>query len=179
MSIEKVYYDYAQIEAWVNKISFQMYKDAWRPDYIVGLTRGGLIPAVIMSNTLGIPMETLKVSLRDSDSESESNLWMAEDAYGYGGTHDGMPIIDEYKQKNILIVDDINDTGATLDWIIKDWQAGCLPNSPHWSTVWGNNVRFAVLIDNLSSNFSRKVDYYGTEINKSERDVWIVYPWEH
>ena len=99
MSIEKVYYDYAQIEAWVNKISFQLYKDAWRPDYIVGLTRGGLIPAVIMSNRLGIPMETLKVSLRDSDSESESNLWMAEDAYGYGGTHDGMPIIDEYKQK--------------------------------------------------------------------------------
>jgi hypothetical protein len=39
-------------------------------------------------------------------------------------------------------------------------------------------VRFAVLIDNLSSNFSRKVDYSAKEINKAEKDVWIVYPWE-
>ena len=56
MSIEKVYYDYIKVQEWVNKISFQMFKDGWRPDYIVGLTRGGLIPAVMMSHTLDIPM---------------------------------------------------------------------------------------------------------------------------
>ncbi len=63
MTIKKKYYDYVHIHDMVNTISFQMYKDNWRPDYIVGLTRGGLIPAVIMSNTLGIPMHTLKVNL--------------------------------------------------------------------------------------------------------------------
>lgn len=178
MSIKKKYYDYVHIHDMVNKISFQMYKDSWRPDYIVGLTRGGLIPAVIMSNTLNIPMHTLKVNLRDHVEGSESNLWMAEDAFGYGGSFEDKPVIDEYKQKNILIVDDINDTGATLDWIINDWQSSCLPNSPHWADVWGNNVRFAVLVDNLSSNFSRKVNYSAKEINKAEEDVWIVYPWE-
>ena len=62
---EKVYYSYAQIQEWVTKIALQMYKDNWRPDYIVGLTRGGLIPAVIMSNMLDIPMHTLEVKLRD------------------------------------------------------------------------------------------------------------------
>jgi uncharacterized protein len=178
MSIKKKYYDYVHIHEMVNKISFQMYKDNWRPDYIVGLTRGGLIPAVIMSNTLDIPMHTLKVNLRDHVEGSESNLWMAEDAYGYGGTFDGKPVQDEFKQKNILIVDDINDTGATLDWIIQDWQSSCLPNSPEWLNVWGNNVRIAVLIDNLSSNFSRCVNYCAKTINKAEDDVWIVYPWE-
>lgn len=177
MTTEKVYYDYIKIQEWVNQISFQMFKDNWRPDYIVGLTRGGLIPAVMMSHTLDIPMHTLEVKLRDHEN-TESNLWMAEDAYGYGGAFEDRPIYDEFKQKNILILDDINDTGATLDWIIQDWQKSCLPNSERWKDVWGNNVRFAVLIDNASSKFSRKVDYCGKEINKAERDVWIVYPWE-
>lgn len=175
--LEKKYYEYIHIHEWVNKITYQMYRDNWRPDYIVGLTRGGLIPAVIMSHNLDIPMHTLKVSLRD-DNDTESNCWMAEDAYGYGGAFEGKPIYDEFKQKNILILDDINDTGATLDWIIQDWQRSCLPNSERWNDVWGNNVRFAVLIDNASSKFSRKVDYCAKEINKAERDVWIVYPWE-
>ena len=181
MAINKKYYDYIKIHEMVNQISFQMYKDNWRPDYIVGLTRGGLVPAVIMSNNLGIPMETLKVSLRDSTSESESNLWMAEEAFGY--IHEGKRAADGTRwdpdrRKNILILDDINDTGATLDWIINDWQQSCLPSNPAWESVWGNNVRFATLIDNLSSNFSRKVDYSANEINKAEEDVWIVFPWE-
>lgn len=184
MSIKKKYYDYVHIHDMVNKIAFQMYKDNWRPDYIVGLTRGGLIPAVIMSNMLDIPMHTLKVNLRDHADGPESNLWMAEDAFGYSSnevdftTTDPLSLISDSMPKNILIIDDINDTGATLDWIINDWQSGCLPTDPFWQEVWGNNVRFAVLIDNLSSNFSRKVDYCAETINKAENDVWIVYPWE-
>lgn len=175
MSIEKKYYEYIHVQEWINKISFQMFKDNWRPDYIVGLTRGGLIPAVMMSHTLDIPMHTLKVSLRDN-ADTESNLWMAEDAYGYTPKEDGY--WSPRNKKNILIIDDINDTGATLDWIINDWQSSCLPHSDWWDTIWGNSVRFAVLIDNQSSKFSRKVNYCGKEINKAERDVWIVYPWE-
>lgn len=176
--LEKKYYDYIDVTTWVQDIVLQMYKDSWRPDYIVGLTRGGLVPAVIMSNMIDIPMHTLNVSLRDSTFGPESNCWMAEDAYGYAGTVDGNPVFDEFKQKKILILDDINDTGATLDWIIQDWQSSCLPNSPHWANVWGDNVRFAVCVDNLSSQFSRKVDYCAKTINKAEQDVWIVYPWE-
>lgn len=178
--LEKKYYDYNDVHTWVQDIVLQMYKDNWRPDYIVGLTRGGLIPSVVMSNMIDIPMHALKVSLRDADQRNlESNLWMAEDAYGYCGTFDGKPVIDDdYKKKNILIVDDINDTGATLDWIIKDWQNSCLPNSDNWQEIWGKNVRFAVCIDNLSSDFSRKVDYSAKEINKADKDTWIVFPWE-
>lgn len=180
MSIEKKYYEYIHVNDWVNKITYQMYQDMWRPDYIVGLTRGGLIPAVIMSHHLNIPMHALSVSLRDSDIGPESNLWMAEDAFGRVVDHatEDRKVMVHGTRKNILIVDDINDTGATLDWIIQDWQSGCLPDDPLWESVWGHNVRFATLIDNASSKFSRKVDYCAKEINKAERDVWIVFPWE-
>lgn len=162
----KSYYTHDNIKGLTQTILHQLARDNWRPDYVVGLTRGGLLPAVYISQYLDIPMHTLEVKLRDH-ANTESNLWMAEDAFGY-----------KQEPKNILIVDDINDTGATLDWIIEDWQRSCLPNDPKWTNIWGHNVRFAVLIDNLSSKFSRTVDYHGEEINKAERDVWIVFPYE-
>ena len=152
----------------------------WRPDYIVGITRGGLLPAVMASHYFNAPMYTLGVSLRDNKGNigPEHNCWMSEDAFGYDGdTYDG-DAPKSTRGKNILIIDDINDTGATFNWIMQDWQSGCLPKDPRWNNIWGNNVRFAVVIDNLSSQCSRKMDYAGMEINKAEDDVWVDFPYE-
>jgi xanthine phosphoribosyltransferase len=158
----------------VNKICREILISDWRPDYIVGITRGGLIPAVMISQYLNVPMHSLNVTLRDGN-ECESNLWMAEDAFGYA-IYD--PMCSGNGRKRILIVDDINDTGATLDWIINDWPSGCFPDEPAWKEVWNNNVKFAVIVDNLSSKCSVKMDFVGMEVNKAENDVWIDFPWE-
>ena len=81
---KKVYYTQNDIEGYLHNIIRGMVADNWRPDYIVGLTRGGLIPATMLSHYMNVPMHTLNVSLRDGvDLGSESNLWMAEDAFGY------------------------------------------------------------------------------------------------
>ena len=81
--IKKHYYSWTDIERMCVSIVNQMYADNWRPDYIVGLTRGGNVPATIISNMTGIRCEALKVSLRDDNIGPESNCWMAEDAFGY------------------------------------------------------------------------------------------------
>jgi len=165
--MNKIYYTWQDIEHHTQEILRQIHADTWRPDYVVGLTRGGLVPANLISQYLGCRMETLKVSLRD-DTECESNLWMAEDAFGH-----------EMEQpKNILIVDDINDTGATLNYIREDWPSGCFPDNPRWTEVWGSNVRVAVLVDNESSKSEIPVSYSAVDINKAEQDSWIVFPWE-
>jgi hypothetical protein len=53
-----------------------------------------------------------------------------------------------------------------------------MPNDPSWKDIWGNNVKFAVLVDNLASKCQHKMNFCGMEINKAEDDVWIDFPWE-
>jgi hypoxanthine phosphoribosyltransferase len=165
--MNKIYYTWSDVEHHTQEILRQICSDSWRPDYVVGLTRGGLVPANLISQYLGCRMETLKVSLRD-DTECESNLWMAEDAFGH----------EMERPKRILIVDDINDTGATLNYIREDWPSGCFPDNPRWTEVWGSNVRVAVLVDNESSKSEIPVSYSAVDLNKAEQDSWIVFPWE-
>lgn len=154
--------DFAEYKGLVSSICRTISNSKWRPDYIVGITRGGLLPAVMISQYFNIPMQSLDVSLRDG-GECVSNLGMADDAY---------------EGKNILIVDDINDTGATLNWIMDDWPSGCHPQAIRWPAVWNNNVKFAVVFDNLASECNVKMDFCGEEINKAENDVWIEFPYE-
>ena len=162
--MNKLKIDNDQFRALISKICRDIAVSGWRPDYIVGITRGGLIPAVMISHYLGVPMKSLDVSLRDG-GDTETNAWMAEDAYGYNEA-----------PKNILIVDDINDTGATLDWIIQDWQGNPQSKDRRWDDVWGNNVRFAVLIDNEESEAT--IDYSAWDINKAANPEWCVFHWE-
>jgi hypoxanthine phosphoribosyltransferase len=162
--MKKIIIDYNQFTCLISSITRDITLSDWQPDYIVGITRGGLLPAVMISHYLNVPCNTLKVSLRDGAADDcESNLWMAEDAFN---------------GKNILIVDDINDQGSTINWIMKDWTSGCVPSDENWNIIWNNNVRFAVVVDNLSSKADVKMDYAGLEINKAEDDVWIDFPYE-
>jgi hypoxanthine phosphoribosyltransferase len=136
----------------------------------------------MLSHYLDVPMHTLKVSLRDHQ-DTESNCWMAEEAFGYISTEqsfdeDPMKLINDGLYKNILIVDDMNDSGSTINWIMNDWQSSCLPNDPSWNDVWNGNVKFAVLFDNLSSKCNVSMDFVGEEVNKAENDIWIDFPYE-
>lgn len=148
-----------QLKTLISQICRDIMLTGYKPDYIVGLTRGGLVTATMISHYLDVPMHTLKISLRDHEF-TESNCWMAEDAFN---------------GKSILIVDDINDSGATFNYLMNDWRKSCLPNDEKWSNVWNNNVRFCVLVDNMSSKCNIKMDYVGMD---NEYNDWVEFPWE-
>jgi uncharacterized protein len=157
--MKKIFKNWNEIDADSMRLAVNILKTDWRPDYIVGLTRGGLVPAVLLSHILGVPMHTLKVQLRDGEEDTEINCWMPEDVC---------------EGKNILIVDDINDTGDTLKWIREDWEKSVFAGDIAYH--WHKRIRIAVLVNNLASKES--VDFHIDEVNKAEHDCWIVFPWE-
>lgn len=145
---KKAFYTWEQVEEMTQDIIRKLHVDQLDIDCVVGLTRGGLTPAVLVSQYLDIPMHAVKVSLRDHIGED--NLTTLKEEIGIT------------KGKRVLVIDDINDTGATLS-AIKD--------------VWGTDtVTYAVLINNEAS--AEDVDYSSIDINKHEENVWQVFPWE-
>jgi hypoxanthine phosphoribosyltransferase len=172
--MNKTYINNREYKGLVSQLGRKIATSAWRPDYIVGITRGGLYPALLLSHYLDVPMQTLSVQLRDSEMGPESNLWMAEHAFGYHSVDGMRGASNPTLRKNILLVDDINDSGETFNWIMQDWEAGCLPKDPAWDEIWNHNVT----IDNLASKCRVKMDFAGKEINKEETPEWIVFPWE-
>jgi hypoxanthine phosphoribosyltransferase len=164
----------AQLRSVVSRMCRDIVISGWRPDCVVGIVRGGCVPATMISHYLNVPMHTVKISLRDSQQDCESNLWLPEMACGYGGSSaDNGPV-----PAKILIVDDINDSGATLNWLKADWQSSCHSHSDRWPTIWGNNVRVATVVENSANRSELRVDYVGMTINKAESDVWVEFPWE-
>ena len=157
-------YTWEGVQEAVSSIAMQMYKDEWRPDYIVGITRGGLIPAVLLSHTTEIPMKTLCVQLESDglDENTERNALMARDALK--------------DNKKILIIDDINRGGDAIEWIQNDWQDSLGMTGDYKSEAWHNSVRFASLIDNPNSKVL--MDYCNEEIDLDDEDLWVEFPWE-
>ena len=105
MAVNKQYFTMIQIRNALEQISDKMSKDDWKPDVIMGINRGGCIPGVYLSHRLGIPHEALDVRLRDH--KAKPDLRNLEKAYAF--------------QKKILIIDDINDTGETFNYIKKNF----------------------------------------------------------
>lgn len=146
--------DYSQVSRLTLDICRTIERSGWQPQRVVGISRGGLLPAVLVSQWFDIPMVPLNVSLRDS-GECESNTWLAEDAQA------GM---------KTLVIDDINDTGATFAWIKQDWETSV------YKPIDWNFVKFASVVENTASKIVSS--YSGLEINKVQDPQWVQFPWE-
>ena len=182
--MKKIFVTWHDVQRQTQEILRQMQKESWKPDYIVGITRGGLTASNLLSQYLDVTMFTLDVRLRDGDHvPCESNSKLAEIAFGMNDGRSTGARWDVGQRKKVLIVDDINDSGATINWIKKDWE-NIINNKVQdnvdyvWQSIWNETTKFAVLFNNIASESEINVDYGAEEINKIEDPSWIVFPWE-
>lgn len=155
------YITWAEVTHLVADLIFKMKLDNWHPTLVVGLTRGGLMPATMISHAIKVDMTSLDVSLHENNTIlGVTSSWLPE------------LIKDDH---HILIVDDVNNTGKTFEWIKQDWTSTVRNMNPRFKGLWPEtHIKFAVLHHNQNSNFS--TNYYGEKIGELDN---IVYPWEN
>ncbi|MBO0903939.1 xanthine phosphoribosyltransferase [Jiella sonneratiae] len=121
-------------------------KEEWRA--IVCITRGGLVPAAVISRELGIRLiETVCVASYHEYSEQGELRVLKEIS----------PELLEDGGEGILIVDDLTDTGKTAG-IVR----AMLPKA-HFATVYAKPKGRPL------------VDTFITEVSQ---DTWIFFPWD-
>ena len=151
--MKKLWYPWDEMRRDVNTLCRDIVLDKFDPCCIVGLSRGGLLPGVMMSHWLNKPFKPVKAALRDFP-EWEDYLPRKTD-------------------ERVLIVDDICDSGETFTRM-KNYIKGPRMNQP---LELPTEVSFASLWWNNECDF--EPHYYAQECAKDTEGIWIHFPWEH
>ena len=132
------------------EIASKIRTSSFNPSIIVGIARGGWIPARILSDLLENSYTAhMKIEFYRGINEREKTPIITQ------------PVTASVRGESVLIVDDVADTGLSLI-VARE------------SIKWGGakEIRIATLY--YKPKRSRvKPDYYARET-----DAWVVFPWE-
>lgn len=155
VEVQKLYYTYDQIHQYVRNISNQIKECNYKPDLIIAVGGGGYIPARILRSFIKVPLIGISLNfyndLNQITDEPKILQWICED---------------DIKNKNVLIVDEIDDSRKTLDYIVTNFKQ----YNP-------NNISIAVIHSKLKEKVRNNfpIDFIGQIIP----DLWVVYPWDN
>jgi hypoxanthine phosphoribosyltransferase len=145
---------WSEADRWAETIAARVRAAGRGPETIVALTRGGWVPARLVADRLGIKR---LVSLRAQHwGVTATPSGRAELTEGLSG-----PV----KGQNVLIVDDITDTGQSLELA-----------SAHVREAGAGRVESATCLHISHSKFVPT--YFAEEIPR-EAWVWVVFPWNY
>jgi len=147
--IEVLLLSWKDIEKGIDIIGEKILKSGYRPDVIISVLRGGVIPGRLLADRLGI----------DDIGSMEIKLYIAA---GQKGERPYMrqPVTLPIKDKKVLLVDDVSDSGLTLEFAIQAI-----------SLYMPMEIKTATL---YMKPWTRLVpDFYAEEVDK-----WVVFPWE-
>lgn len=145
---------WTDIERWADAVARRVRAANALPETIVGLTRGGWVPARLLGDRLGVKR---LVSLR-------AQHW------GVTATRDGAATLSEglsgpIAGESVLVVDDITDTGESLRLAVA-----------HVLEARPRRAESATFLHIAGASFVPT--YFAEELRRDEW-AWIVFPWNY
>ena len=159
MAEEKLYVSYNTVHKMVAKLAREITASGFDPDVIVAIGSGGFIPARMIKTHINRPIFAVGISYYGVDHKHREHptkiQWIDE-------------VQEQLKGKNILLIDEVDDTRATLGYCVGE----LLKYQPK---------EVAVLI--LHNKLKAKDVEFPPEIKRyypamEVEDIWIKYPWD-
>ena len=143
-------------------LAWQVYESGYRPNYIIGVWRGGAPIGIAVQeflDVLGVPSD--HIAIRTSHYKGIDERDSQVQVYGLNY------IIKQVESEDsLLIVDDVHDTGISIQKIILDLETACKKNTPE--------IKVATPYFKPKKNKTdRKPEFY---IHETEK--WLVFPHE-
>jgi hypoxanthine phosphoribosyltransferase len=121
-------------------------------DAIVAIGRGGLVPGAIISYIFDVPVANFAIKSYHDFTAGELEF----------GQIPGFKFNSEFREKRVVIIDDLSDKGKTL-LAVKDYFESCE----------FTNFKFATLYIKKSTQFIP--NFY---IREFDDNIWLDFPWE-
>ena len=150
MNLKKVYIDYAQFGEKLKQLYHKIHRGGV-PTTIIGIASGGLNLSSPLANWLKCKHIGISIHFYDGDRLAGKPYFASIPTF-------------PTDVKNILLVDDILESGTTINYFEEQTKL-----------VHGVNFKIATLHWNPNGRFGIKPDYY---VDKKRDNTWIVYPWE-
>jgi hypoxanthine phosphoribosyltransferase len=149
MAVEQLRMSWDELGTGSKALAEQVVADGFRPDFVLGISRGGLLVGGALAYALGVKNTfTMSVEFYTGvDERLELPMLLPP-----------VPDLVELQEERVLIADDVADTGQTLV-LVKDFLEGKVAE-----------VKIAVLYEKPRSVVQ-------CEYVWSRTDRWIVFPW--
>lgn len=141
---------WGQVERLARKLADKIQKAAYQPDIVVAIARGGYVPARLLCDYLDIfNLTSIRI------------IHYAAGADQLPGARLSMGLCTDIRDLKVLVVDDVSDTGDTLQLAMR-----------HIQDYKPANIKLAVLHHKVVSQVHP--DFYGQKLVKWR---WLTYPW--
>ena len=144
------------------QLAWNVYKSGYVPNYIIGVWRGGAPIGIAVQEFLSfLDIKSDHIAIRTSYYSGIDNKREKVQVYGLNYVIRKLESHDR-----LLIVDDVHDTGHSIEQVINDIKTACKKNTPEIKVA----TPYFKPEKNLTNN---KPDFY-----IHETDKWLVFPHE-
>ena len=160
--MEKHFIESSQLLEVSFELAWKVFESGYRPNYIVGVWRGGAPIGIAVQELLDVlGLESDHIAIRTSYYSSLGKANKQVMVYGLSYVIKKLE-----SEDSLLIVDDVFDTGNSIEQVIKDIEEACKKNTP--------DIKIATPYFKPNQNkTNRKPDYF-----IHETDKWLVFPHE-
>lgn len=186
--VEKVYVTYNQVHK-LCQASASHILSSFQPNLMIAIGGGGYVPARILRSFLkrpgspNIPIQAIGLSLYETLSGSDPVEQVGTKVTRTQWLDLSSLEMSNLVGKNVLIVDEVDDTRTTLEYAVRELEKDVEAASEKLGRG-GEKTRFSIFV--LHNKDKTKKGYLPQDMMDEGRylaantvgDVWICYPWE-